>query len=442
MTQADTAYVRAAGAGAWTEVAYAADAGAFINAAVAALPATGGEIIFGPASSTYRFTGAIGSISKPCQIVCAAGANWSFPTAGGGAITAGMRFTSSGAGSKWQGGTFEDQSGYAINSSRTIIDIQNGAHDVHLAEIQFLIANTVAAGVACNVIKVEGTSASSMVSGTRIKDCRFACNATREALASAGWTLMRLVNSIHAKVTGNSIHAATPQTSSTGVIRAVLTAQDMMFWEFSGNTAYGLLGLSDEHLSGGSATGLGTACGLVEFTAPTTEGGHGKFSNNYFEVITGYNLIMLQGGAYGVFENNVFGRAAMVDSVMRLMAGTSNVKGDGTSIQGNRWHNVNCAVTTQRHGGYCVRLSDQKAVLLDSSHFTLMNRQGGFDRIPIRVDNTCENIVIGSTAMGFNMTSTNIFPPFSPIIWEGTPAYQETRMLFPIHFPRTPFVVN
>ncbi len=443
MAQADAGYVRAAGAGAWTEVLYGGDAGAFINSLVAALPASGGEIIIGPSSAQYRFTGGLGSISKPVQVICAPGANFQPPAAGGGAVGGMLRFTSGGAGSTWTGGQFNEASPYLMTTPRIMIDVQNGAHDVHLRDVVFSIVNTVASTQSCRAVNVAGSSADSVVTGFVMDGCRFRCNSTREATSNTGtdhlgWACIEMEHVTHAKVRGCTFWGgATPQPSSTGNIRALLIWKDVLFSHFTGNSGCGLLGLSDEQISGTDVIDAG-ASGLIEISNATSEGHHSTISDNNFEVVTGYSFIRQIGGNYGSIDNNHFGRIQMTDAVVRLLSSGSGLS-DATAIIGNKWHNVS-APSQIRNGGYAVRVSGQQNVIIDGSHFTLVNKQGAYERVPLRVDNGCRDVVIGSTQIGFNQTATNQFAPFTYIIWEGPDAYSNTKLLFPTNFAKTPFI--
>ena len=157
-----------------------------------------------------------------------------------------------------------------------------------------------------------------------------------------------------------------------------------------------------------------------------------------FEVVTGYSFIRQIGGNYGSIDNNHFGRIQMTDAVVRLLSSGSGLS-DATAIVGNKWHNVS-APSQIRNGGYAVRVSGQQNVIIDGSHFTLVNKQGAYERVPLRVDYGCRDVVIGSTQIGFNQTATNQFAPFTYIIWEGPDAYSNTKLLFPTNFAKTPFI--
>lgn len=444
MTQLDAGYVRAAGAGAWTEVAYAGNAGNFINALIAALPAEGGEIIIGPASAQYRFTGTLASVSKPVQILCAPGAVFEPPAAAGGGVGGCLRFTSGGAGSLWRGGRFSEISPYSLSTPRVLIDVQDGAHDVHLEDIEFNLVNTVASTQSNALVKAAGGSSSSLLSGFQMSRCRFRCNSTREATSYSGssilgWTAVRLENALQAKVTDCTFWGGATPNLNTGNIRCIVSMADSEFCTFARNTGRGLLGLSDEQVSGADVIDAG-ASGLVEVTNSSLEGHHSMFEGNNFEVCTAYSFYRQVGGNYGSVKNNHFGRMSMIDSVVRLASNGLGLA-DGTAIVGNTWHNIS-GPSQIRNCGYAVRVTGQKNVFIDSSHFMLVNKQGAFERVPIRVDNGCRDIVIGSTQIGFNTTATNIFAPFTYIIWEGTDAYANTKLLFPTNFSRTPFVVS
>jgi len=445
MAQQNIAYYRAAGVGAWAELAYTPgnDFGAFWNSLMGLLPTTGGEVILGPSSTVYRVASSLPAINKPVRVICAPGAVIQMTTSGGGNLFGAMRVTSAGAGTEWIGGRFEDASNYAMNVERNLFDIQAGAHDVHLRDVEFSIANLVAAGQECNAIKVTGTSGTAMVSGALIDGCRFLCDATREATVGTdtepiGWTCIRMEYAVHAKVRNCTFTHDSPENITSAAptnIRGILAMHDSLFCSFTGNSGYGLIGLADEHYSGATITGSGTECGLVTVAASTTEGHHFHYSDNFFEVMTGWDFVRLIGGAYGSVHSNTFGRMSAVGSVVRLANATQNI-GQATSIQGNRWHNIS-GPSTLRNTGYCVWMTNQANILLDSSHFTLLNKQGDFNRIPIRVDNGCRDIVIGSVQAGFNNTS-----PFSYVVWEGPDAMSGTKLLFPTLFPEKPFVVQ
>jgi hypothetical protein len=222
--------------------------------------------------------------------MCAPGAVFAPPTAGGGAVGGCLRFTSGGAGSIWKGGTFSELSGYALDQARILIDVQDGAHDVHLEDVAFNLVNTVATGQSCALVQVAGASSSSLLSGFQMARCRVRANSTREATSHSsgsilGWTAVRLQNALQAKVEGNTFWGGSTPNLSTGNLRCIYSALDSEFCSFRNNTGRGLLGLSDEQISGTDVIDAG-ASGLVEITNTSLEGHHSKFEGNNFEVCT------------------------------------------------------------------------------------------------------------------------------------------------------------